>query len=524
MMTSIHQYPHLDLRSRELLPENSGVYYILDDDNIVWYIGKAKNLKVRWSGAGHHRLAQLQKQVKKRLIVYYELVAEPILDQTERQRIEQYSPQLNGTKVKSQKSKPIEVLLRETLTELAPYLYVIGVEPPRKEDNNFVNDAKKWNDAWRIQASVLHAKVIHIGFDSTKFNEDIGDGNLTIKVLNKIFRHRPNFTANWDCKATKRSRYISWLPITRLFCNGFAIEMYEAKEETIAYLQNWNSSNLAGVKLKAISDKSLESLKVNEILILGGLSKKTDNSNYQAFCNRSINRLTPYRDDAAKVLFDRDFNPKEQSVVQQLKEKEEQIDQEGSSRITNLNKKRKFMLDLLSSNPHCDLNKYATLEALQPIDTTHNYPATLKAGKMPIYIQPFSCDLQEVRGPVARAKGSQGEFICIAKHHPYQRLYLEGWVEKSIWLLLEPHIHDFAKVHLSEDEGSVQEYFVSTRKKLFHAVLRITLDKTVKAEIPFGSDGVLGWVQATNIIAQRLNSSEIEGLKFTFKAEEAKVK
>jgi hypothetical protein len=524
MMTSINQHPHLDLKSRELLPESSGIYYILDDDNIVWYIGKAKNLKVRWTGAGHHRLAQLQKQVKKRLIVYYELVPEPILDQTERQRIEQHSPQLNGTKVKSQKSKPIEVLLRETLTELAQYLYVIGVEPPRKEDNNFVSDAKKWNDAWRIQASVLPAKVIHIGFDSTKFNEDLGDGNLTIKVLSKIFRHRPNFTANWDCKATKKSRCISWLPVTRLFCNRFAIEMYEAKEETIAYLQDWNPYNLAGVRLKAISGKSLDSLRSNGILILGGLSKKTENSDYQEFCNRSIDRLTPYQDNTVKILFDKDFSPKEQSVVQQLREKEEQTVQDSNSRITNLNKRRKFILDLLSSNPHYDLNKYSTLETLQPIDTTHNYPAMLKAGKMPIYIQPFSCDLQEVRGPVARVKGSQGEFICIAKHHPYQRLYLERWVERSIWLLLEPHIHDFAKIHLSEDEGSVQEYFVSARKKLFHAVLRITLGKTVKAEIPFGSDGVLGWVQATNIMTQRLNSSEIEGLKFTFKAEDAKVK
>jgi hypothetical protein len=524
MMTSIHQYPHLDFKSRELLPENSGIYYILDDDNTVWYIGKSKNLKARWSGSTHHRFSQLQKQVKKRLIIYYELVAEPILDQTERHRIEQYSPQLNGTKVKSKKSKPMEVLLRETLTELAQYIYVIGVEPPRKEDKKFVSDAQQWNDTWRIQASVLNAKIIHICFDSTKFNEDLGNGNLTSKVLSKIFRHRPDFTANWDCKATKRSRYISWLPVTRLFCNGFAIEMYEAKEEIITYLQDWNSSNLAGVSLKAISEKSIDSLKVNGILTLGGLSKKTENSDYQTFCNRSIGRLIAYQDNAAKVFFDKDFNPQDQSVVHQLKEKEEQKIQEGSSRINNLNQRRKFMLDLLSSNPLFDLSRYATLEALQPIDNTHNYPATLKAGKMPVYIQPFSCDLQEVRGPVARVKGSQGEFFCMAKHHPYQRLYLEGWVEKSIWLLLEPHINDFAKIYLSEDEGSVQEYFVSARKKLFHAVLRITLGKTLKAEIPFGSDGVLGWVQAKNIITQRLDSSEIEGLRFTFKAEEAKVK
>jgi len=53
----ILQLSHLGLTSKELLPEQSGIYYVLDEKYIIWYIGKAKNLRSRWAGKSHHRLA-----------------------------------------------------------------------------------------------------------------------------------------------------------------------------------------------------------------------------------------------------------------------------------------------------------------------------------------------------------------------------------------------------------------------------------------------------------------------------------
>lgn len=158
----ILRLPHIGLNSRELLPEQSGIYYVVDETSIIWYIGQAQNLRSRWAGYSHHRLYQLQKQRNKQLTIYYELVAKSQLDAIEPQRIEHYSPLLNGTKVKKKKLRPTETLLRETLVILAPYSFVLGVESPRKEDIKLIEDSISWQDNWRVQKAVLSLNVIHI--------------------------------------------------------------------------------------------------------------------------------------------------------------------------------------------------------------------------------------------------------------------------------------------------------------------------------------------------------------------------
>ncbi|OKH52594.1 hypothetical protein NIES2101_14290 [Calothrix sp. HK-06] len=112
---NILQLPYVVLKSRQLLPQDSAIYYVVDEKFIIWYIGKAKNLCARWKGKSHHRFYQLQKQKKKLFNIYYELVPELELDTLEQQRIEQYNPLLNKTKVKAKKLHPTETLLGETL-------------------------------------------------------------------------------------------------------------------------------------------------------------------------------------------------------------------------------------------------------------------------------------------------------------------------------------------------------------------------------------------------------------------------
>ena len=51
----------VSLETKELLPEYSGIYYVVDENNLVWYIGKAKNIRKRWKGKAHHRIYQLQQ-------------------------------------------------------------------------------------------------------------------------------------------------------------------------------------------------------------------------------------------------------------------------------------------------------------------------------------------------------------------------------------------------------------------------------------------------------------------------------
>ncbi|HEY9850831.1 MAG TPA: hypothetical protein V6D28_15295 [Leptolyngbyaceae cyanobacterium] len=65
----ILQLPHIGLKSRQLLPDRAGIYYVLDEQLLIWYIGQAKNLRTRWLGESHHRFYQLQKQRKKQFII-----------------------------------------------------------------------------------------------------------------------------------------------------------------------------------------------------------------------------------------------------------------------------------------------------------------------------------------------------------------------------------------------------------------------------------------------------------------------
>ena len=250
------QLCHIALKSRELLPEQSGIYYVLDEKSIIWYIGQAKNLRIRWAGESHHRLYQLQKQRKKQLTIYYELVAKSQLDAIERQRIEQYNPQLNGSKVSKKKLRPTETLLREMLIILAPYSFVLGVEYPRKEDLKLIEDSIYWQDEWRVQKAVLSLNVIHVCINLSELGEAIKDKDWLsmCRFLRKVFRKRSNYSDNWACKGKISYEYSGMFFLRRLLVNGFAIEVYVTNQEAVELIKGYELTQLAGVKIRSISD------------------------------------------------------------------------------------------------------------------------------------------------------------------------------------------------------------------------------------------------------------------------------
>lgn len=143
------------LQAKQILPEYSGIYYVVDENNNIWYIGKAKNLRKRWQGKAHHRIYQLEAQV-----------SESQLDSIEKQRIEKYHPHLNASPVKTKNLRPTETLLRETLAAIADFAFILGVEPPRKEIQDEI--ALK---AYKLgQKKVLNSTVIHVCIDRDIFN------------------------------------------------------------------------------------------------------------------------------------------------------------------------------------------------------------------------------------------------------------------------------------------------------------------------------------------------------------------
>ncbi|MEY2858649.1 MAG: hypothetical protein RLZZ74_2962 [Cyanobacteriota bacterium] len=51
----------VELQNKELLPDYSGIYYVIDRQHLIWYIGRSINLQQRWNSIEnpHHRYHQL---------------------------------------------------------------------------------------------------------------------------------------------------------------------------------------------------------------------------------------------------------------------------------------------------------------------------------------------------------------------------------------------------------------------------------------------------------------------------------
>ncbi len=133
-------YPEIDLSSlpsvsllnKDILPHCSAIYFLLDSENRVLYIGQATNLCARWKA--HHRFEQLKKINRKSNIRIAWLVLnnnKELLDQTERYFIELYQPLLNKTPVPAKKIIPAEIALQKTLIRLSKLnVVILGIASP----------------------------------------------------------------------------------------------------------------------------------------------------------------------------------------------------------------------------------------------------------------------------------------------------------------------------------------------------------------------------------------------------------
>ena len=79
---NLSSLPSLSLLNKDQLPHCSAIYFLLDCENRVLYVGKARNLCARWKD--HHRFEQLKKLNRKSIIKIAGLVGETdkeLLDQ-----------------------------------------------------------------------------------------------------------------------------------------------------------------------------------------------------------------------------------------------------------------------------------------------------------------------------------------------------------------------------------------------------------------------------------------------------------
>lgn len=92
----ISNLPSVTLKDKKLLPESSGIYFAIDSQGTIQYIGRSIDINQRWKA--HHRSQQL-KDIGNIKIAYLLVSEESLLDVIESALIEWFQPKLNFTAI-----------------------------------------------------------------------------------------------------------------------------------------------------------------------------------------------------------------------------------------------------------------------------------------------------------------------------------------------------------------------------------------------------------------------------------------
>lgn len=112
---NILSLPSVLLSSRFNLPCVSGIYFVLDKDNNLLYLGRSRNINARWQN--HHRYSQISGFVDVK-IHWLEIKDIDILPVIESQFIASLNPILNNTSVDAVSQKVENVTIYEAMAVL----------------------------------------------------------------------------------------------------------------------------------------------------------------------------------------------------------------------------------------------------------------------------------------------------------------------------------------------------------------------------------------------------------------------
>ncbi|MEA5577580.1 hypothetical protein [Anabaena sp. UHCC 0451] len=332
--------------------------------------------------------------------------------------------------------------------------------------------------------SVLPLSVIHICINLEEFR--IEKQKTVFTFLRNVFKKRLNYSTNWSLHPdTKRyERYGTFLT-RRLLVNGFAIEVSRVNKEVLEKIQGYEFTQIAETDIRVVNENTLNILKNTCKINDAGIwpCSNQDNSEYDIICRQALQRLNPYKMNLVKLLFNEEINTaKLQTLPTEPKPK---VDDNNSlsSRLVNLAAKKIYLQNLLTERG-IDLNCYQVNKYLERIPTDNNYVDNNSDRIMKVYVKSFL--------------------------HP---LYLEATVDKAFWLLVEEDLSDFTKLSLNQDEGCLKG---KLGKSLPSGKISITLNGKWKTDIPFGTKDNMSYTEVVNVITQRLNSSGIHKLKFSF--------
>jgi hypothetical protein len=479
------------LKMKDILPEYSGIYYVVDASNTVWYIGQAQNIRKRWQGKSHHRIHQLIYQKNQDFRIFCEPVPVKQLSDVETARISAYRPHLNNTPTKPKKVHPTENLLRETIAAIADFSFILGIEPPRESNTE--------NGLIAIMAhpKVLPLEVIHIYVDSQQIQslfklETIGDEVIAIRK--HIFSTRKAYANKWEAHTPQ------YPFLHRLYVGGYAIEIGEWTIESLLQNQPWipqyHETTLAGETIRTLTTESLsdlqEKLRQKRYFKTGfntkrarrlGIDRFTKSQEKELGYGYHIKRLRCYLSDCIPLLFNEDVD---------------------------LDSRKKNLLKVTQDYSH----------GKRGIGTRKS---SRNKQKIPILIRCFSFAIPQDHKMGNRAKGViDGQWVN-GQARDFKTLYFLTEVHEESWQQVSSYLYDFAipAQSLTNGEGYVTHFYVSPRKQIKLARLTIK-DKNTNASvsIPLGASSAFpSWDLVKAEVRRRVASQHLDNIQLSFQAE-----
>ena len=510
--SKILNLPKISLETKELLPEYSGIYYVIDENNTIWYIGKAKNIHKRWLGKSHHRIYQLEKQKQKYFNIYYEQVNFSELDKREKQQIKKYTPHLNDSPVKNKKVRSTETLLRETIATISDFAFILGVEPPRREVKNQIGLE------WLIQDNILDLPVIHICLNDILFKNKL---NITSveqyeDLRKQPFKTRKVYASKWKEFPTKFHPMIF-----RLTVNGYIIEVsffsFWIGDKDINKPIEYNQSTIASESIKVLNLKSLNEIKTYSI-----------ENKYRPF---QLQRVNPYTSDLIPLLF------KELIDSEAAKQKLYKLREDYTIGKRGLGSRSRPIKSKSINSDFRTIDELLLSRGIEPnkYDRKINIIRKGYQERIELYLKCFNLDPKTPAGYGKNIDGSKSSYynsvvgildnkkVNLASYQ-FDIVYLLASVDLKAWLLVENYLQDFATAFkkLNNGEGITNKFYVSPRKFIAPAKVNIKLESIrYSAWIPFGMSEQYSTFEAAKIeIKRRLEQANLPNLKLTFRREQ----
>ena len=251
-MTLINPFklPSVHLSESKKLPNCTAIYFAIDSQNRILYVGKATNLASRWKN--HHRQYQLEEIDKDFPVkIAGQAWNESGLGEAEKYLINNFQPLLNGTRVELPAVIPSEVILRDFLKAFSRRLIIIGRKSQTASELTNIYLKYDWTDyspkgtAAKIKIFIRENKYKNT---SLKFK-----WQKYVRMRGILFR--PGSREQKANARQNRSYNNHW----QVACNGVILHITPSNNYK-ELKPSTDSKELAGIKLQTLTKVALSEM------------------------------------------------------------------------------------------------------------------------------------------------------------------------------------------------------------------------------------------------------------------------